>query len=199
MTTPEDRLRSELAALADVPMPPDVADRVERATVRELRSAGGSVRAELSAGPDAATRVPVLPGGAVGDAGATPSRPRRPRRAALPAAAAVVALAVVAGVAAGGTDPPHTVGREDDLRSTGAVAFGRAGAGDLADPDRRSACLTTAGVPEPDAALLGGVPYTVDGTPGTLLVLGTAVTGRYRLVVVDPACARVLAEATTGR
>ncbi|MDQ4118525.1 MAG: hypothetical protein M3235_16410, partial [Actinomycetota bacterium] len=87
----------------------------------------------------------------------------------------------------------------DDLSATGAVAFGRDGAGPLADPARRRDCLAAVGVPEPDAALLGGVPYTVDGTPGTLLVLGTAVTGRYRLVVVDAGCARVVAHAVAGR
>jgi hypothetical protein len=172
VTTPEDRLRSELAGLADLPMPADVADRIEHATTRELLSSGGIV----------------------------PLRARWRRvRAAVPIAAAAVAVVLAGAVADDGADTPRTVAQGDDLRATGAVAFGRDGAGALADPAARRACLTGVGVPEPGAALLGGMPYAVDGTPGTLLVLGTGETGRYRLVVVDPACARVLAQAVTGR
>ncbi len=157
----EDRLRSELAGLRALPMPPDVAERI------------GLALAEV-------------PG------------PRRRRRLAIPLCAAASLVALVVGLSLG-PDTPRPVSRDDDLRSTGAVALGQDGAGPLADPARRRACLTTAGAPEPDAALLGGVPHTVDGAPGTLLVLGTAVTGRYRLVVVDTGCHRVLAESLAGR
>lgn len=167
MTTPDEqaaeaRLRSELAALRELPMPPDVAERIERAVARP-----------------------------------TP-RKRRPRLL-IPLCAAATLVALVFGPTAAGPDTPRPAGRDDELRSTGAVAFGRHGAGPLADPVRRRECLAAVGVPEPGAALLGGVPYTVDGTPGRLLVLGTAVTGRYRLVVVDDACGRLLAHALAGR
>lgn len=171
MTTPderaEDRMRAELAALPELTMPPDVADRIALALAQE---------------PSAAQR---------------PARWRRAARVALCVAAGLVALVV--GLSVAGPDGPRPVSHDDGLRATGAVAFGRDGAGPLADPVRRRACLAGARAPEPDAALLGGVPYAVDGTPGTLLVLGTAVTGRYRLVVVDAGCGRVLAESVIGR
>lgn len=158
----EERLRGELAALRELPMPPAVAERIGLALAEEPRT-------------------------------------RRRRRRTLPLCAAASLAALVVGLSLAGADAPRPVGRDDDLRSTGAVAFGRDGAGALVDPARRRACLTAAGVAEPGAALLGGVPYAVDGTPGTLLVLGTAVTGRYRLVVVDAGCGRVLAESLAGR
>ena len=162
----ESRLRAELAALPELPMPPDVADRITLA---------------LSAPPAGTPRI----------------RRRTGPRVALGAAASLAAL--VLGLSLTGPGRPLPVNRDDDLRSTGHTAFGQDGAGMLADPARRRDCLATAGVPEPDAVLLGGVPYSVDGTPGTLLVLGTDVTGRYRMVVVDAGCRRVLAGAVTGR
>jgi hypothetical protein len=167
VSTPDDRVRAELAALPEVPMPPDVADRIALALAD---ADDGRVRAR-----------------------------RRRARVATPLCAAAALVALVVGLSVSGPATPRSVSRDDDLRSTGADAFGRDGAGALADPDVRRACLAGAGVPEPGAALLGGMPYSVDGTPGTLLVLGTGVIGRYRLVVVDTGCARVLAESLAGR
>ncbi len=172
-----DRVRAELAALPEAPMPPDVADRIARTL-----------------------------GGTGASADASPARiPRRSRvatRAAVVACAAASLIAAIVALPGAGSTDPTPAGSEDELRSAGAVTFGQEGAGALADPVRRRDCLAATGVPEPGAALLGGRPYAVDGTPGTLLVLGTAVTGRYRLVVVDAGCGptggRVLAEAVVG-
>ncbi|MET0188645.1 MAG: hypothetical protein ABW212_06580, partial [Pseudonocardia sediminis] len=128
--------------------------------------------------------------------------PGRPRSAVL----AGLVAATVAGVAAvavtiGAPSSPHVVSEESDLRAAGAGAVGEQGAGPLADPARRRACLTSAGVPDPGAALLGGRPYAVRGEPGTLLVLGTGVRGRFRLLVVDcdAGRGRLLASTTAGR
>lgn len=162
----------------------------ERAAEERLRAELASLRA-LPMPADVAERI--------GHALAEVPRARRPRRRTSPLWAAASLVALVVGLSLPGADAPRPVGRDDDLRAAGAVAFGRDGAGALADPARRRACLAAAGAAEPAAALLGGVPYAVDGRPGTLLVLGTAVTGRYRLVVVDAGCGRVLAESVAGR
>lgn len=166
-TDPVDLVRAQLAALPEIPMPPDVADRI-----------GAALDGERGR--------------------SHPARRRAVRRIVPLTCAASVLTALVVTLTFSGP-APQPVGREDDLRSAGTVAFGRDGAGTLADPVRRTDCLTAAGVPDPGAALLGGAPHAVDGTPGTLLLLGTDVTGRYRVVVVDAGCSRVLAQAVVGR
>lgn len=202
-----ERVRAELAALPEIPMPPDVAERIGRAITDAGREQTAITRGSVAHGPvtpdrhfsDRSRRHGPRPSdGSRRRRGSRPSRDRLPRRAALVCVAASL-VALVAGLTDVRPDAPRPVGRADDLRSAGAVAFGRDGAGVLADPARRRACLTSAGVPEPGAALLGGLPYAVDGTPATLLVLGTDVTGRYRAVVVDTGCRRVLAESVLGR
>lgn len=68
--------------------------------------------------------------------------------------------------------------------------------GPLADADARSSCLSALGAPGSEP--LAGRPVVLDGRPGVLLVLPTARPGRLRLLVVDPGCANVLADTTTG-
>lgn len=184
MSRPErdvtERVRAELAALAGPPMPPSVAARVGAALTEAQRPARGR-----------RTRPTA----------AIPRRARPALLAGLAAAsvAAVTAVAVAASVPAG----PRAASEDSELQAAGASAIGARDAGPLEDPARRRACLSAADVPDPGATLLGGRPHAVHGEPGILLVLGTPVRGRFRLVVVDPACGpaggRLLAGATVGR
>lgn len=191
-SAPED-LAAQLAALGAPPMPADVTARIGAVLAEEMRHGPPPVRGLRDASEAACAPPP-------------PDRPVAGRRraavlAGLVAAAVVTVAALV--VHAGAPPAPRAVGEESDLHSAGAGAVGERGAGPLADPARRRACLAAAGVPGPEATLLGGRPYAVAGQPGILLVLGTGVRGRFRLVVVDPACgaggARLLASTTVGR
>ncbi|MDN5919590.1 MAG: hypothetical protein L0I76_31580 [Pseudonocardia sp.] len=174
---PDDlaRMRAELAALGAPAMPADVTARIGAAlAAAEVRTARRPARAVPGRGAVLAGLV----------------------------AAAVVAVTAFA-VTVGAPAAPRVAGEETDLQAAGAGALGERGAGPLADPLRRRACLTAAGVPGTTAPLIGARPYAVRGEPGTLLVLGTGVRGRFRLVVVDPACGagtgRLLASTTVGR
>ncbi|MBW0104600.1 hypothetical protein [Pseudonocardia sp. KRD291] len=164
------------------------------------------MRAEL-----AALGAPPMPADVttrIGAALAVAAGDRTPARRLRPALFAGLAAAVVAGVAAvavtvGAPAAPRVASEESDLRAAGADALGAPDAGALTDPVRRRSCLTAAGAADAGAPLLGGRPYTVRGEPGTLLVLGTGVLGRFRFVVVDagcgPASGRLLASTTAGR
>ena len=77
-----------------------------------------------------------------------------------------------------------------DLAAFGRATLGVDDLGPLDDPIRREGCLRAVaptGV-RPDDRVLGGRQVVLDGRPGVLLVLATGVLGRFRLVVVDPAC-----------
>ncbi|MFP5069285.1 hypothetical protein ACLFMI_06420 [Pseudonocardia nantongensis] len=167
-------VRAALAALGPARMPDDVAARI-RARLTD----------EIGAGP------PPDPLPATGPARAR-RRPGRPVRAGLSllataAAAVLVAVPLTGGDRASDPVPVRTTGPlADELRA----AAGDAGepAGPLADPVRRHACLTAAGVTDPGAPLVAGRRHPVAGRPGVLLVLGTPVAGRFRIVVVNPEC-----------
>lgn len=119
------------------------------------------------------------------------------RRTARPLASAAALVAVVTGVWFTRPAPPDVVGFDRvDLLAVGTAAVGVLDLGELADADRRAACLHT--VDAPGAQVLGGRRVLMDGRPGTLLVLGAGELGRFRLVVVDPSCTSVLAEAVVG-
>lgn len=173
-----DRTRADLAA-APRPAPP------EGLTAGLL----AAVAAERERGP-----VP-----------APPSRRRvpRPRRrrlavatAGLAAAAAVLAVVVLGSpgartvpapvpTAAPATGAPVVLTAGDlpqALRSGLGARDGRA------DPAARAACLVAHGAPA-GTVPLGSRAVVLDGRPGTLYVLGTGLAGRFRLLVVGPACA----------
>ncbi|BBG05611.1 MULTISPECIES: hypothetical protein [Pseudonocardia] len=161
--------------LRPVPMPDDVADRIRRRLHAELGERPATVRTPVPARPRSRPRVVRLLAGA----GAA-------------AVAATAVLAVLPGVLRPAADRPDPVPEPvaaDTPEALRSAAPGAAGpSGPLADPDHLRACLTAAGVAEPDAPLLATRPYPVGGEPGVLLVLGTAELGRLRLLVVPPDC-----------
>jgi hypothetical protein len=59
--------------------------------------------------------------------------------------------------------------------------------GPLSNPRQLSGCLKANGQ-DPDEKPIGAKQITLDGKPGTLLVLTTGVLAQYRLLVVGPTC-----------
>jgi hypothetical protein len=97
--------------------------------------------------------------------------------------------------------PPTTAGGNPDaggppealtggqLGSTAlAAAIGRTDYGPLKDPSKRAACLTANHL-DPNQTPAGAMQVTLNGKPGTLMVLTTGQTAQYRLLVVGPDCA----------
>lgn len=179
-----DTTRAELAGLgtAVAPMPDRFAARLDQAIAAETRTA-------------VATPPPPPPSAPVADLAA--ARRRRNQRwgwaAGLVVAAAAVAVVVLAiphrgpsvsGVAAA---PPRqlTSGQLDTATLTSAL--GHTDYGPLSDPDRRAACLAANGVTHQQPA--GALQVTLNGKPGTLVVLPTGRTAQFRLLVVGPDCA----------
>ena len=118
--------------------------------------------------------------------------PRRTSRVVLAAAAALVVVATAVGVwGSGSQERPEISG----VTLVGAALTTRdvLDAGELADPARRAACLAAvAPQVRPDAPLIGGRLVRYEGTPGTLLLLGTGQPGVFTVVVVDDSCQRLL-------
>jgi len=161
-----DAVRAGLAGLADPPVPPEYAARWSAALAAE-----GDRPASGSAEPLAPTRT---------------ARRRWPRPAAV--AALLLGALLVAGVPGTGSPSPEVdrVG----LAAAALAALGSTDVGELADAERRAGCLRAlpdAGV-APEATLLGGRRVTYAGRAAVLLVLATGERGRFRVVVVDPAC-----------
>lgn len=90
-----------------------------------------------------------------------------------------------------------------DLAALGTTAVGIWDLGALEDPARRAGCLAAVNRGVPGDPVLGGRRVLMDGRPGVLLVLGTGILGRFRLLVVDPACGpgggTLLTETIVGR
>lgn len=196
-----DATRAELSGLADRPAPP----MPERFAARLDAAIAAETRAMFPAPRQPAAPEQVAP---VVDMAA--ARKRRNQRlgwgvGTLVAAAAVAAVAIIAiphghqpigGVAA---PPPTTgvgtpaggaqalTGRQLNT-ATAIAAIGRTDYGPLADPARRSACLAANGQ-DPNRTPAGAMQVTLDGKPGTLLVLTTGRTAQFRLLVVGPDCA----------
>lgn len=203
MTDP-DRADIELLAALDAGLLNPAQHRAVRDNADPAALAGlaalARTRAQLAALP-ALTAPPEVTARWTAELPAAPApidapAPKRPtrflRHLAMSAAAAV--LAVVTGIWA---TQPDVVGFDRvDLVAVGTSTVGVHDLGELADTDRRASCLRT--LHAPDAPVLGGRRVRMDGRPGTLLVLGTGELGRFRLVVVDPSCAVVLAQATVG-
>ncbi|WP_433031663.1 hypothetical protein [Actinomycetospora sp. CA-053990] len=68
------------------------------------------------------------------------------------------------------------------------AGLGRSDYGPLGDPGRLAGCLGAHGVPA-GARPVGARQVVVDGRAGVLFVLPTGVAARFRVLVVEPACA----------
>lgn len=195
-----DATRAELGGLADRPAPPmpeHLAARLDAAIAAEAR-------AMFPAPRQPAAQEQVAP---VVDLAA--ARKRRNRRlgwgvgtlvAAAAAAVAIVAIPHGHQPIGGLAGPPPTTGAGTPAggaqaltsgqlgTATAVAAIGRTDYGPLADPARRSACLAANGQ-DPNRTPAGAMQVTLDGRPGTLLVLTTGRTAQFRLLVVGPGCA----------
>lgn len=139
----------------------------------------------------------------------TQRRPVSPRRRRRPL---LVALLTGALIAAGtglltrpdpSPEPSVLTFAQVDLAALGTTVVGVRDLGALDDPTRRAGCLAAVNRGVPGDPVLGGRRVLMDGQPGVLLVLGTGILGRFRLLVVDPACGpgggTLLAETVIGR
>ncbi len=68
-----------------------------------------------------------------------------------------------------------------------AKALRRSDYGPLSDQRQLAGCLVANGQ-DPNQKPAGAMQITLDGKPGTLLVLTTGVLAQYRLLVVGPTC-----------
>ncbi|MCX6462058.1 MAG: hypothetical protein NTW05_00480 [Pseudonocardiales bacterium] len=105
-------------------------------------------------------------------------------------AAGVLALALAVGVALGTPPARPDVGRVD-LVAVARSTVGLDDLGPLTDPGRRAECLRRVGI---GGEVAGGRTVRFEGVPGVLLVLTTGVRGAFRVVVLDDACSRTLAD-----
>ncbi|HEY2694544.1 MAG TPA: hypothetical protein VGJ45_03690 [Pseudonocardiaceae bacterium] len=196
MLTALDATRADLADLttaAPPPMPADFAARLDAAIDAEVQSRA------------AAGIAPVVDINAARDRPRRAKRdPKQTRRLALTAslvgvAAALIGAAIV--VLPGlGSSPPSTSQNAGGAPTSqlsvnsgqlGSVALAQAlhksDYGPLANPQQLSGCLKANGQ-DPNEKPVGAMQITLDGKPGTLLVLTTGVLAQYRLLVVGPSC-----------
>lgn len=182
-------------AIAD-PRAPQVLDALD-ATRTELRALGSPpVPAAVAARWSAALESERV-------AGEAPRLRGRAWRAARSRwiGAALAAACVTGAVAAIMIEPADEVLELAgvDLAAAATSTVGMADLGPLAEPRRRAECLASAGAGSVAGdAVLGGRQVLLDGEAGTLLVLTTGELGRFRVLVVDPACRTVLADTVTG-
>lgn len=222
-----DHTRADLAA-APRPAPPEglaaalqaalaAADPARNDDAAPGPAPSGPTRPDAGQ-PSSTDRVaPARPADRPGSGPADRRDPRRParnrRRLLVGGLAALAALAVLVGIGVGtgrgGGAPAPTAAPGPDAVVVSAADLPRAfrsglGARDpspLSDPVTRAGCLVAHGLPA-GTIPLGTRAVVVDGRPGTLLVLATGQAGRFRLLVVGPACAEgrpdTVAEATVG-
>ena len=196
MLTALDATRADLADLTTAPPPPmpaDFAARLDAAINAEVQSRA------------AAGIAPVVDINAARDRPRRAKRdPKQTRRLALTAslvgvAAALIGAAIV--VLPGlGSSPPSTSQNAGGAPTSqlsvnsgqlGSVALAQAlhksDYGPLTNPQQLSGCLKANGQ-DPNEKPVGAMQITLDGKPGTLLVLTTGVLAQYRLLVVGPSC-----------
>ncbi|HEX3591665.1 MAG TPA: hypothetical protein VHV74_18755 [Pseudonocardiaceae bacterium] len=189
-----DATRAELAGLATAapPMPAALATRLDAAIAGEART---RFTAHPQIPPQPAPQAVPAPA-PVADLAA--ARKRRNQRlgwaGGLLVAAAAVAVVVLAIPRGGSTvpgvaaPPPHQLSSGRLGTATLSAALGHTDYGPLSDTARRSACLSANGQ-DPNQPPAGALQVTLDGKPGTLLVLTTGRAAQYRLLVVGPDCA----------
>ena len=196
MLTALDATQADLAGLTTAPPPPMPADFAARLDA--------AINAEVQARA-AANIAPVVDINAARDRPRRAKRdPKQTRRLALTAslvgvAAAVIGAAIV--VLPGlGSSPPSTSQNAGGAPTSqlsvnsgqlGSVALTqalhRSDYGPLSNPQQLAGCLKANGQ-DPNQKPVGAMPLTLDGKPGTLLVLTTGVLAQYRLLVVGPTC-----------
>lgn len=187
-----DATRADLADFATLPspaMPADFAARLDAAINAE-------VQARASAG--------IAPVVDINAARNRPKRdPRQSRRLAWTAgivgiAAAVIGAAIVVlpGLSSSPSGPSQAGGQPtSQLPVTGgqlgsvalAQALHKSDYGPLSNPQQLTGCLKANGQ-DPNEKPIGAMQISLDGKPGTLLVLTTGVLAQYRLLVVGPTC-----------
>ena len=104
------------------------------------------------------------------------------------AAAAVVGALAAVGALTPRPAPPALAVSRVDLVGVATSTIGTMDVGDLADPERREACLRAVLPAVAGERLLGGRRVVLDGEPGVLLVLATGTRGGLQVVTVDPDC-----------
>ena len=153
--------RAELAAAGDPDLPPDVAARWTAALAAEPTR-----QQPVRAGRGALRRRLLL----------------------TTAAAAVVGVLAAVGALTPRPAPPALAVSRVDLVGVATSTIGTMDVGDLADPERREACLRAVLPAVAGERLLGGRRVVLDGEPGVLLVLATGTRGGLHVVTVDPDC-----------
>jgi hypothetical protein len=201
----------ELSTAPVDPMPAQYAARLDAALAAEARASGLITATPPQSSPQ--SPPPIAP---VVDLAA--ARRRRNRMAAwgagvLTAAAAAAAIAVVAvpgnetkGTPSAGDDNGATNTEEPgDAAPEGPLALsenqlgkaigpltGKTDYGDLENEQGLKDCLDQHGLPAGDP--IGVSPVTLDGKDGIAALLGAGTqVGHYRIIVVEPDCASVLA------
>jgi hypothetical protein len=181
-----DVTRADLAQLGQAPgpaMPANIAARLDAALAEEARARAAQGGPSLAPVVDLAAR-------------------RRSRRIGWTAglvavAAALVGAAIVVLPGLGGsTGSPVAV---PTVPTAPAVSGGQLGSvaladalhknnyGPLASPTQLTGCLKANGL-DPNQKPVGGNQITLDGKPGTLLVLTTGELAQFRVLVVGPTC-----------
>ena len=193
-----DETRAELAGLNSAPPPPmpaDFAARLDAAINAELQARAGV--------------APVVDINAARDRPRRSRDPKQTRRLALTAslvgvAAALIGAAVVVLPGLGSSQPaaPNAGGAPSSQLSVssgqlGSVALTQAlhksDYGTLSNPQTLAGCLKSNGQ-DPNQKPVGAMRISLDGKPGTLLVLTTGVLAQYRLLVVGPSCSATSAD-----
>ncbi|GGM66737.1 hypothetical protein GCM10012275_41530 [Longimycelium tulufanense] len=221
-----DATVDELAALPPVPMPAEVAERIDKALAAEAWEREASRRGPAPApveqlpSPPPPSSVPVeRPAAPVVDIEA--ARQRRNRRLGwgaglLATAAAVLGLVFVnlprdtggspqPGAADDGAGSPPLALSEGDVRA-GKVpvndVLGARDYGPLEGPERIRGCLAAAGITDPGEPL-GTRTVQLEQRKAVLVLLPTGEFTRYRLVVLGDECGpdkpQVLSDTVIGR
>ena len=180
-------------------MPADFAARLDAAIAAEAQS-----RAEAATAPQAGI-APVVDLNAARDRPRRAKRdPKQTRRLALTAslvgvAAALIGAAIVVLPGLGSSPPSTSQNAGGAPTSQLSVSSGQLGSfaltqalhksdyGPLSNPQQLTGCLKANGQ-DPNEKPIGAMQLTLDGKPGTLLVLTTGVLAQYRLLVVGPTC-----------
>jgi hypothetical protein len=182
-----DATKVDLAALGQAPapaMPADFAARLDAALAEETRTRA------TKGGPAFA---PVV------DINAARRRSRRIGWTAglVAVAAALIGAAIVVLPGIGSTSGSSTAAAPTNEPAVtsgqlGSVALAdalhKSNYGPLADPTQLTGCLTANGL-DPNQKPVGANQITLDGKPGTLLVLTTGQLAQFRVLVVGPTCA----------
>src|SRR5690606_11297338 len=215
---------SGFAALDVVPMPADVAARIDAALAQEQQARRQASQQAQPTAPQQGS-----PGGTPQDSNVVSldaARARRNKRLGwgmglLTAAAAVIAAAVVvlpnmsndpdgsdqlaeptSPQATQPAEPPSLAVDSDNLSAAVGEITGVRDFGPLGDEQRLDACLAANGI-DPAVQPVGFRPATIDGEEAVLVLLSTGNLGQLRLLALAPDCGPdnpgLLMDETVGR